>query len=214
MSRTLVVTTRVGVAFPKRKPPTEEKLRWRLQLLRNVGCEAMARVTVPHVWVWRTHGSTVRFVERYAPPGVLVVDQEATEDARVAGERFLVARVDSDDAFLPAALDALNLDEAPGTLVDWPDGWQLDLESGRACEMSFRGHWQSPFLAVTQEERGRMLDVGGQHTLARRGRRVVTIPGGSWLQVVHGKNVTNSFRRWGGAIVPPRGVLARFGVTL
>jgi hypothetical protein len=120
---------------------------------------------------------------------------ETTESLRRGRDRFLVVRLDSDDALAPDALE--NIVEASRTLgegeglIDLPFGVVLDWESGRAWKRRFRGRYQGPFYALSHSNRDRVLFSGGDHRNARQGRDIAVVPGLAWLQTVHSDNIDN-----------------------
>lgn len=217
--RALVVVTRVAQGRQTLAPearrvqdtlpavPSEEWVASREQLLGRVVAAAIRRVRVPLRWVWRTvperHDQVADIARRVYPEAVLVDQESASDAVWPDATRFLTVRLDSDDAFLPAALDlAAGLEVEAGTIVDWWQGWQLDWPSGRLAARCWPRHLQGPFLALAHDTRAGMLDVGGPHDQVRTGHRWVTVEERSWIQVVHPDNLMNRWRAHG----PPLGV--------
>ncbi len=219
MSRALLIVTPVAIRV-RGCLPSAEWLAGREELLTRVTAAAVRRVKAALTWIWlvdpRLAEQAAEIRARVYPEAVFV-DWEHPDTEAIAPdeESFLTVRVDSDDAIAPAAIDkAAALDLPSGALVNWPAGWQLDWQNGALAERDWPRRVQSPFLAIANEGRGRLLELGGDHSRARRGRAVFTMPERSWLQVTHGGNVVN--RRHGDPRVPADerdAILAEFGVT-
>jgi hypothetical protein len=214
MPRTIVLVTRIAITWAG-KVPDSNWLDSRLDMLHTVGIPAFARIRSDVTWVWRTapeHRSRLTREARI-DDRIVVVDEHDKDARRIPGHEFLVARVDSDDAWLPAAFDELTAVSVPHpAIVDYQDGWQLKWSTGQVAEATYRGRWQGPFLAVTQDRRDRMLDTGGQHTTAHIGRRRIRPETRGWLQIIHSANIANEWR--GIPVRHPRHVLDQFGVRL
>ena len=193
--RRLVVVTRVGCRFGTGQVPSEERVRWWARLASEVaagGIPEQAR------WVWTTAPEHLELVRTLAPETATVMPQDTREIPNVAGGRFTVVRCDADDRWFPGALDVEMLTSLlPRTAVAYPCGRQIDLDSGVGRALDYRGHHLPPFLAVTQDQRAMMLDVGGQHTEVGRGRNVRQILEPSWLQLVGGWNTANRPNKFG-----------------
>ena len=156
---------------------------------------------VPFVWVWQAHRTKMDLVADHLHKldlhGIdvrLVNQNEKTRRDICQGvDKFITFRIDTDDAWLPAAIDgAAGTSFGDRTLVDFRRGIALDWSSGEMRHLSFS--YQGPFLAVTQD-RDLMLDVGGSHRDAREGRTVEHVDAISWIQVVHGGNARNRLPR-------------------
>jgi hypothetical protein len=157
---------------------------------------------MPFDWVWlvaKERREQVQEIANRVCPAVILVAEDADADAIAPdASAFLVARLDSDDAYMPAALEEaaqLNLD--PDTLVNWTCGWQLDWEHGWMAERGWALRNQGGFLAITSEGRKNMAEMlltGGDHTQARNGRHVITVLDRSWIRVNHDSNM--STKHW------------------
>ena len=198
--RALVVSTRIAVSWLG-VPPAEEWVTARAEFLRCVTAASLERVSVPVDWVWVAapeREAQVREMAKEIYPRAIIVREHSKRDIEeIAPESsFVLVRLDSDDAFLPEALDqVVAMELEPKTLVDWPCGWQLDWNSGRLGEWAWPHDDQGPFLAVTVEDRKSLLRTSlGPHRNARQDRHVVTIPTRSWVQVIHGESTRNDWR--------------------
>lgn len=229
--RTNVLITRMGIWFLG-KLAEEDWLARRLEFARAIGQPAYEKLETPWHWVWVTAAERYEQVLAEAPDYVTVVKQNlypndedqvflATESNLIPGERFLVARLDSDDAFLPAALDwAASQRWQPDTLLNFPNGWRWYKNEDTIHEVNIMEDYQGHYLAVTQESRDRMFDMGGVHMRARRGRTMVTYPARSYLQFIHGENLTPRSKERKKRVLSPLPqeradeVLAKFGVKV
>lgn len=227
--RTNVLVTRMGIWFLGALA-AEDWVERRLEFSRTIGQPAFEKLETDWHWVWVTAAERFDQVSAAAPEYVTVIRQELFPDSTdpvnlltpndaIPGERFLVARLDSDDAFLPEALDwAATQEWGQRVLVNFPNGWRWYLGK-EVVTANILASYQGHFLAVTQESRERMFDTGGVHMKARRGREVVTYQPRAYLQMIHGENVTNRRREKMKVFGPLRGeapedVLARFGVAV
>lgn len=195
--RAVLVVTRFAIDF--KGHPTAEWVaeRGRLAAVTCGPSIAACAERTPLTWVWRTsdtHREQTEAIADTMPYRPVVVGTESTHpDIAPDHRRLLTFRLDSDDAYTPDAVAwAAALNVGPGTIVDFPDGWQHDLATGR---VGARRHPTGPFLAVAHNARGRMLGVGGNHGTVRTGKTVVSCPFGAWVQTVHGGNVSNGWRR-------------------
>lgn len=221
VNRALVVVTRVGWAWAG-VVPSEEWVAAREDLLRRVTAAALLRVGVPLDWVWlvapERREQVLEMACRLRPIPTIVASDKDAEAVAPWHDQFLVARIDSDDAYLPEALEnAADMELPPDTLVNWPCGWQLDWATGRMQERSWSRRTQGPFLAITSEGRENipeMLITGGPHGGARAGRCVARLTEPSWVLTIHGGS-TNSWHN-----IPPIPecerdlVLAQMGIIL
>lgn len=179
----------------------------RFDLLKRTAYPSLVSQRVDGLlWLLRASGPVAAYVTSLAaqiplPRGHVVVTTPQDQAGAVAGffpgaERFLTARLDSDDAFLPtalpAALAACGVHRGPEPMLfNFRSGYQLDWRTGSMFPLTFPDVVQGPFLAVTNRGRDSMLDYGGEHRQARGGRSVVDIEGPQWIQVVHGENLRN-----------------------
>ena len=206
-----IVLTRLAIrATGAVAAPDEAWVRERVALLRRLGWPALQRAGRGIAWVLVVDPERRALVEDLLgdlelPDGSvhLAVGEgfiPTTAALEVAGvvhpgrDRFVTVRMDSDDALLPGAIDAVVAVAAPapaGALVDLPRGYQLDLEQGDLIEVEYRRWRQGPFLALVHHDRATMLDTGGEHPRAREGRAVVRVDAPAWIQGVHGANVSN-----------------------
>jgi hypothetical protein len=199
--RQLVVVTRFGWAWAG-VVPDEIWVAERAELLERVTAAALRKVTVPFEWVWlvapERYEQVREIADRVYPPAVLVACDADSETIAPHASRFVVARVDSDDAYMPEALERLAaMSLEPQTLINWPNGWQLDWRRGWLGERGWALRTQGGFLAVTSEGRENiptMLLTGGDHNTARAGRTVIHVEERSWLRVNHDRNL--STKRW------------------
>jgi hypothetical protein len=198
--RALIVVTRV--AAPWRGIPSEEWVANREHLLDAVCAQTFRHMTQPHTWVWRTceqrADQVAEIRDRAYPDAVLAVGAVGTVDAAAPNhDKFVTARIDSDDAWLPHELDALaGRWLPPDTIINYHMGWQLDWPTGRISNHGWPNReQQGPFLALTHDGRGRMLGVGGDHTKVRaRYEHVRHVTRRAWIQVTHGGNIKNAWR--------------------
>lgn len=203
MKRALVVVTRLGWAWNGRVP-CEDAVAAREELLRRVTAASLRQVQASFDWVWLVAPERREQVQEIAnrvwPSAVLVAEDGDEEAIAPDATAFAVARLDSDDAYMPLALEDLaDMDLDPNTIVNWTCGWQLDWAHGWLAERGWALRTQGGFLAVTSEGRERipeMLLTGGPHTKAREGRRLITVLDRSWVRVNHGANT--STKNWPG----------------
>lgn len=219
--RRLVVVTRVGWAWAG-EVPSERWVAEREELLDRVTAASLRRMRAVFDWVWLVAPERCEQVKEIAdrvyPAAVLVAKDSDAEAIAPDISRFVVARVDSDDAYLPEALEHLMMMSLePDTLVNWPHGWQLDWRNGWLGERGWAAHVQGGFLAITSEGRENvptMLLTGGNHNKARRGRRVIHVEERSWIRVNHDLNLSS--KRWPNIPVLPQmerdAILARAGI--
>ena len=200
MDRAIVVVSRVfGVYMWRHKHAADpDWFERRMHLLQRITLPALSRVQTPLVWVWRAHRTKMDLVAAHLEKldlhgiDVRLVNQNAVtrRDIWPGVDKFLTFRIDTDDAWLPSAIDDIVAKAyADRTLVDFPWGMTIDWYSGEMRHRKFSSH-QGPFLAVTQD-RDLMLDTGGHHRKAREGRSVKHVHAISWIQVVHGGNAEN-----------------------
>jgi hypothetical protein len=198
--RAIVIVSRVFGIYPWRHRHAEDPgwFERRMQLLQRITLPALSRVQVPFVWVWQAHRTKVDLVARQMDQidlnaiDVRVIDQRARTDGGIwpGVDKFLTFRVDTDDAWLPSALEGVATQRFDDqTLINFPRGVTLDWTSGEMMHRNLASH-QGPFLAVTQD-RDMMLDTGGSHREAQVGRTIHQIDTVSWVQVVHGGNAIN-----------------------
>jgi hypothetical protein len=204
-----VVITRFSVKWEGRLPD----VNWidaRFDLLQRIAFPSLSRQQVDGlVWVVHTAGELKSYVESLftqisLPRGDIVVTTPRGEAAAVSDffpgiDRFLTARLDSDDAFTPSALPTaiercMALGNHEPVLFNFGSGYQLDWRTGRIYPLTYPASRQGPFLAVTNVGRDAMLDAGGPHWKARSGRQVIDLHGPQWIQVVHGDNVVNQIK--------------------
>lgn len=199
--RQLVVVTRVAARSPGlgdgRRIPTVEWVAGREELLRLFPAAAMA-ATPDIPWVWLTVPERLDQVREIADrvyPAAIVRTTRRGEVPEIPGDTFMVARLDSDDAWTPEALRLMaELDLPARHLVNFPCGWQIDPRTGQTGLLDVPEERQGPFLAITRESRDRMLDFGGSHLRARKNRTVLTVRKRAWIQTVHGGNLANEWR--------------------
>lgn len=121
---------------------------------------------------------------------------ELRDTVRRDRDRFLVVRLDSDDALAPDCLHQMlerTADLGPeGGLINLPQGVVLDWETGTVWKRRFRETYQGPFYGLAHGDADRLFDTGGDHRGARANRRIVTVNELSWLQTCHGGNIDNS----------------------
>jgi hypothetical protein len=203
MERAIVVVSRVfGVyLWQHRHAEDDGWFERRMDLMQRITVPALSRVQAPFVWVWQAHATKMDLVaeqlQRLDLHGIdvrLVNQSERTRhDIWPDSAKLITFRIDTDDAWLPAAIDGVagrSLDDR--TLLNFRRGVALDWNSGEMRHLNFS--YQGPFLAVTQD-REMMLDVGGAHREAQKGRTVEHVDAISWVQVVHGGNARNRLPR-------------------
>ena len=203
MERAIVVVSRVFGIYPWQHRHAEDT-RWfehRMHLLQRITLPALAKVSVPFVWVWQAHPTKMDLVaddlqrlDLYGMDVRLVNQNETTRSDIWPGmDKFITLRIDTDDAWLPSAIESLaGRTLADRTLVDFQRGVVLDWSSGEMRHLCFS--YQGPFLALTQD-RKLMLDTGGPHREAQQGHTVEHVDTISWVQVVHGGNARNRVPR-------------------
>ncbi len=217
--RTLVVVTRMGWGW-QGGIPSEDWVAARESMLARVTVPAVKNVKAPLVWVWlvapERYEQVREIADRLYPEAILVAHDPDAE--AIPGDEFVVARVDSDDAYMPEAMERLaEMELPPKTLVNWRAGWQLDVRGDPVmAERTYPLHVQGPFLAITSEGRENipaMLLTNGPHGKARRGHDVVHIDERSWIIGIHDLNTSSHWRN-----LPPitdecrAEVLRRFGI--
>jgi hypothetical protein len=200
MDRAVVIVSRVYGLYPWRHNHARE-CGWferRMDLMERITLPALARVQVPLVWAWQAHRTKTELVATYLQQldvqgiDVRLVDQSATThpDIWPGVEKFITFRVDTDDAWLPSAIEGVaRRPLADHAIIDFRRGVALDWQTGQMRHHTL-SLYQGPFLALTQN-RDRMLDTGGNHREAREGRTVEHIDDMSWIQVIHGGNALN-----------------------
>ncbi len=205
----VIVKTRFSLRW-RGALPSREWLESRFEMLKRITLPSLQAQTLPEFdWAILTDPELERDVaglfRDVATPGRAsivpvgstepTVSEEATESLRRGRDRFLVVRLDSDDALAPDALERIvaasrTLGDDEG-LINLPSGVVLDWETGRAWKRRFRERYQGPFYALTHSNRDRVLFSGGDHRQAREGRRIAVVPDVSWLQTVHPGNIDN-----------------------
>jgi hypothetical protein len=203
MERAIVIVSRVFCVYlwQQRQAEHDGWFERRIHLLQRITLPAVARLQVPFVWVWQAHRTKMDLVADWMHRldlhgiDVRLVNQnlKTHRDIWRGVDKFITFRLDTDDAWLPSAIEGVAGREfGDRTLIDFYRGVALDWNSGEMQHRTFSD--QGPFLAVTQD-RELMLDVGGQHRQAREGRTVQHIDGISWIQGVHGGNAVNRLPR-------------------
>lgn len=132
------------------------------------------------------------------------VTYDIDHTARQCAERYgsdpegvIFGRLDSDDMLHPGALARWNQETSPG-LIQFGDGYALELPGGRLFEWN---HPSSPFIAEIAAQRSMRAgvpDLGGNHGQVHQLAR--SISDRRWYIVtLHGGNVCNSAdSRWCG----------------
>jgi hypothetical protein len=200
VKRNMVIVSRVFGLYPWRHRHADDPAWFerRMRLLQRITLPALSRLRVPFVWVWQAHRTKMDLVAAHMAQidlhsiDVRLVDQRARTDSDIwpGVNKFLTFRIDTDDAWLPSALDCVagrTFDDH--MLINFPRGVTLDWSSGEMRHRNLVSH-QGPFLAVTQD-RDTMLDTGGSHREAQEGRAVENMDAIAWVQVVHGGNAIN-----------------------
>ncbi len=205
----VIVKTRFSLRW-RGELPSREWIDERLELLRRVTLPSLRAQTLQDFdWVVLTDPDwEERVIEEFSrlavPARTTVVPvafdgrtsrPELREAVRRERRRFLVVRLDSDDALAPDALERMSeaargLGEEGG-LVNLPEGAVLDWASGAIWRRRFRPHYQGPFCALAHSDIDRLFDTGGEHRHAREGRKLVNLDGVAWLQTVHSGNIDN-----------------------
>jgi hypothetical protein len=203
MERAIVVVSRVFGVYLWQHRQAEDNgwFERRMHLMQRITVPALSRVQAPFVWVWQAHATKMDLVaeqlEQLDLRGIdvrLVNQSEKTRrDIWPDADKFITFRIDTDDAWLPGAIDgAAGRSFSDRKLLNFRRGVALDWNSGEMRHLNFS--YQGPFLAVTQD-RDLMLDVGGAHREAQKGRTVEHVDAISWVQVVHGGNARNRLPR-------------------
>lgn len=205
----VIVKTRFALrwrgAFPSR-----EWLDQRFELFSRITLPSLRRQALQDFdWAILTDPDwedevAARFRELDAPGQITIIPVTAQgqttkpqlrDQVRRDRKRFLVVRLDSDDALAPDCLGLmLTRAQEPGFeggLINLPRGVVLDWESGQVWKRCFRESYQGPFHGLAHDDPDRLFDTGGDHRQARADRRVVSIEKPSWLQTVHGGNIDN-----------------------
>ena len=205
----VIVKTRFSLRW-RGELPTREWLGQRLELLKKITLPSLEAQTMGQFdWAILTdpalEAEVCELFREVDTPGRTTivpvaatsptVREEVSESLRRGRERFLIVRLDSDDALVPDALERIvcaagDFGDEEG-LVNLPSGVVLDWGTGRMWKREFRERYQGPFYALLHSNRQRVLFSGGDHRNAREGRRVAVVPGLSWLQTVHAGNIDN-----------------------
>jgi hypothetical protein len=117
------------------------------------------------------------------------------EQLNLTTDRVVSIRLDTDDVLLPGTVErVVKLAESSTTqtVIDLYSGYQYDAHTGRMTTHT-KG-MQGPFLAVVNDRRANPIDAAEFHPTAREGRDVRFLPGRSFIQVVHGRNVFNTMK--------------------
>lgn len=190
-----LIVTRFAIRW-RDQIPSEEWVAARADMLH--GAATIAAAGVP--WIWKAdpaRADQAREIAARTPGRPVVVDAKANtcDEVHPDSARFVTFRVDSDDAYLPGIFaPAAELDLPADTAVLYPAGWQWDTVTGRVARRTYRT-FPAPFLAITHDGRDQMLGVGANHTTVHhRYPTVVGSPARSWLQVVHGGNISTRWR--------------------
>jgi hypothetical protein len=142
------------------------------------------------------------------------VPRAVIETLHTDSETFITAKLDSDDTLERETLSRLAVigKSLPDrTLIDMPNGAQLNWNTGELMYMKFHKDFQGPFLAVKHDNRDQMFNLGGVvHRLARpRFDHLHTIPDLCWMRVIHGGNLVNRFPKWTSRIRSFLGLMPR-----
>lgn len=197
----------MGIRF-RGELATEGHVSKRLAMIHWIGVPAFEKLSTPWHWVWLVAPERYDQVQEGAPDYVHVLRQRYQDDGRplppgvvaeIPGDRFLSARLDSDDAYLPESLDRLAQQEwGADVLINLARGWTWEINEGFVGYYGFKDRKQGHYLLATNESREGMLDTGGDHTKARRKRDWSEIvhdrENRSWLQVAHGDNMWGAWR--------------------
>lgn len=205
----LVITTRLGFRFSGRDLMTPAQVDERIQLLQHTSMRSIAALAeFEPTWVLQTDPDLESHVQRRiddesiaVPPGCrvhLVTRRGADFGAAGLGslrdlpDRFLCARLDSDDYYLPEAIEwALDQTQLEvSTLVDFHRGYLVDLSRGDVEHHSYVS--QGPFYGIVANRWDPLPSIG-HHESARDGRRSVSVNQRAWLQTVHSSNVMTTF---------------------
>jgi len=205
----VIVKTRFSLRW-RGALPTFEWLRKRLDLLKAATLPSLKAQTMPHFdWAILTDPDLANVVSDLfrdldlpgrpaivpVAPTAPTMREDVTESLRRDRKRFLVVRLDSDDALAPTALEHIVAAAATcgdgESLINLPSGILLDWTTGKAWKRRFRDRYQGPFYALLHANRDCVLFSGGDHRTARAHRRVEIVPGTSWLQTVHSDNIDN-----------------------
>lgn len=178
--------------------PTEEYVAERFKIIERVAAPAIDRIQARADWVWLTcperHDQVAENASRLkSSPWVLDQDEPYIPDLAFT-DKWITVRLDSDDAIRPSAIDALeHMDLPPMSLVNWHSGYQLNWETGQVGMKEWKLRTQGPFLAVTNDSAGDMLNFGGPHTYARGGRHAIHVPGRNFVMTIHDHNQLSKF---------------------
>jgi hypothetical protein len=213
MSPTIIVVTNFSVAY-KKVLPSKEWIDHRFELLKKTALSSLSQQTIQNfIWVlytapeWYDYTSNL-FKSVTLPNGIIKVikhsskhvggNPEDLQSIYPGEEKFIIFRLDSDDALSTKAIERVleanaNLEEGNETILfNLPNGIQLDWNTGAMFYMTFRSDYQGPFWAVRKTSRDRLLYLGGHQNKAREyAMRTVDVPGLNWVQVVHGGNLAN-----------------------
>ena len=162
VKRAMVIVSRVFGIYPWRHRHADDPAWFerRMHLLQRITLPALSRVQVPFVWVWQAHWTKMDLVAAHMAEidlhgiDVRLVDQRAKTHDEISpdAEKFLTFRIDTDDAWLPSALDSA-ADETfdDQTLVNFPRGVTLDWASGEMRHRN-RSHTKGPSLRLLKTE--------------------------------------------------------------
>lgn len=214
---------------------SEQWVENRLAFARALSIPMFEQLTTEWFWVWQVAPERYDQVEDAAPEYVHLIRQDTTGTPKqvarktmfddrvieaIPGDRFLTVCLDSDDAYVPAALDwAAGLHLEAGTLVNWPNGWRWDNRTGQVWTVDTRDHYQGHYFGITHEERAGMVSIGGWHWRdPRQNRTRIDHEPRSWLQLFHAENMTDrgpnhhATKKVAVPVDDPDEVLSRFGV--
>jgi len=206
----VVIVTKFSIAW-KGALPSKAWIDYRFDLLKRTALPSLRQQTVRDlVWVIRTAPEWYTYVTslfqqvelpcgsiKVLPhqPG-LGVKLEDLADIHPDHEGFFITvPLDSDDALSRQAIERIvgaSANVNGPTLFNLPSGVQLNWTTGELFYLTFRPHFQGPFRAIKNIQRETMLrGWGHHHTVRERLPMMIEVPGLNWLQVIHGKNLSN-----------------------
>lgn len=205
MTRQLLVVTRLGVRFGDRNLETEAVFRKRLEILGLASerfvrsfdrCAGWVIETDPY-WYQTLMGEIAEGRIRGPEQGPVVVSRRGTDheaedlaELGLAGEPLLSVRLDSDDVFLPDAVQSaldISCRHGDGVLFDFPHGYLCRPSTGDVRHHSYV--MQGPFLGFTTTGPDlSRLHINHGHAKSNS-RDVVRIGQRAWVQTVHGSNI-------------------------
>lgn len=189
---TLLVVTRIGTRFGTHTPGPAH-LDHRAAILHRVGIPLIRSARVPVIWAWRTHPTNIDHAQHLARSidlDIRVVP-EHQEHLDIPGPVTSI-RMDSDDGYLPWALEALAHHRlGDGDIVTFPHGWDVNLVEHTIAERKSAS--KVPGFLAAGRTPDNALDVAF-HT-RNHPRHTLVCPLRAHLRGIHDHNHSGAKRR-------------------